>query len=132
MFGVQGRIHPGKTDSVPLDITTTVYGDLTLAGIAGAISAQAAPKLQERLEAILATRPQAVLLDLGLVTKLGQPGVGVLVRTAVRCKLQGCVLALCRVPDHVRAVLAEERVDIPAYDTLADATETLLYAAAWR
>jgi anti-anti-sigma factor len=117
---------------VPLDITTTTYGDLTLVGIAGGIGAQSAPTVQERLERLLATRPQAVLLDLGLVTKLGQPGVGVLVRTAVRCKLQGCVLALCRVPDHVRKVLAEEKDDIPAYDTLSDATETLLYAAAWR
>ncbi|HEV2889608.1 MAG TPA: STAS domain-containing protein [Frankiaceae bacterium] len=117
---------------MPLDITTTTYGDLTLVGIAGAIGPQAAPRLSERLESLLTTRPQAVLLDLGLVTKLSQAGVGVLVRTAVRCKLQGCVLALCRVPDHVRSVLVEERVDIPAYDTLADATETLLYAAAWR
>lgn len=117
---------------MPLDITTTTYGDLTLVGIAGSVTANAAPGLQQRLETILATRPQAVLLDLGLVTKLTQAGVGVLVRTSVRCKLQGCVLALCRVPDHVRSVLTEERVDIPAYDTLADATETLLYAAAWR
>jgi anti-anti-sigma factor len=117
---------------VPLDITTTTYGDLTLVGIAGPVTAASAPGLQQRLEAILATRPQAVLLDLGLVTKLTQPAVGVLLRTAIRCKLQGCVLALCRVPDHVRCILVEERVDIPAYDTLADATETLLYAAAWR
>jgi hypothetical protein len=29
-------------------------------------------------------------------------------------------------------VLLEEKVDIPAYETLSDATETLLYAAAWR
>jgi anti-anti-sigma factor len=117
---------------VPLDITTTTYGDLTLVGIAGAIGPTAAPTVQQRLETLLATRPQAVLLDLGLVTKLSQSGVGVLIRTAIRCKLQGCVLALCRVPDHVRVVLTEERVDIPAYDTLSDATETLLYAAAWR
>jgi anti-sigma B factor antagonist len=124
-------VDPGRR-TVPLDITTTTYGDLTLVGIAGGINASSAPALQQRLETLLATRPQAVLLDLGLVTKLGQPGVGVLVRTAIRCRLQGCVLALCRVPDHVRSVLVEERVDIPAYDTLADATETLLYAAAWR
>ena len=117
---------------MPLDITTTTYGDLTLVGLAGAVGAQAATQLQARLETLLATRPQAVLLDLGLVTKLGQPGIGVLVRTAVRCKLQGCVLALCRVPDHVRAVLAEERVDIPAHDALPDATRTLLSVAAWR
>lgn len=117
---------------MPIDITTTTYGDLILVGIAGGIGPQAAPKLQERLEALLRSRPQALLLDLGLVTKLSQAGVGVFVRTALRCKLQGCVLALCRVPDHVRAVLTEERVDIPAYETLADATETLLYAAAWR
>ena len=117
---------------MPLDITTTTYGDLPLVGISGAIGSTAAPVLQKRIETLLATRPQAVLLDLGLVTKLSQPGVGVLIRTSIRCKLQGCVLALCRVPDHVRSVLVEERVDIPAYDTLADATETLLYAAAWR
>lgn len=117
---------------MPLDITTTTYGDLTLVGLAGAVGASSAPGLQERLEAILTTRPQALLLDLGLVTKLTQPGVGVLVRTSVRCRLQGCVLALCRVPDHVRSVLVAERVEIPAYETLADATETLLYAAAWR
>ena len=117
---------------MPLDITTTTYGDLTLVGVAGLVGPQAAPKLQERLEVLLRTRPQALLLDLGLVTKLTQAGVGVLVRMALLCKMQGCVLALCRVPDHVRAVLLEEKVDIPAYETLADATETLLYAAAWR
>jgi anti-anti-sigma factor len=115
-----------------LDVTATTYGDLTLLGLAGPVTARTATQLQERLAATLATRPQALLLDLAMVTKLGEPGVGVLLHTATRCRLQGCVLALCRVPDHVRAVLAEQRVDIPAYDTLADATETLLYAAAWR
>jgi anti-anti-sigma factor len=115
-----------------LEVSSTTYGDLTLLGLAGSIDAKSAPELQQSLAATLATRPQAVLLDLGLVTKLGQPGVGVLNHTATRCRLQGCVLALCRVPDHVREVLTAERVDIPAYDTLADATETLLYAAAWR
>jgi anti-anti-sigma factor len=121
----------GKIGHV-LEVTATSYGDLTLLGLAGSVNARTAPELQTRLAATLATRPQALLLDLGLVTKLAQAGVGVLVHTAARCRLQGCVLALCRVPDHVRAVLAEERVDVPAYDTLADATETLLYAAAWR
>lgn len=115
-----------------LELTSTPYGDLTLVGVAGAIDAKGAPRLQESLAATLATRPQAVLLDLALVTKLGDAGVGVLQHASVRCRLQGCVLALCRVPDHVREVLAEQRVDVPAYDTLADATETLLYAAAWR
>jgi anti-anti-sigma factor len=115
-----------------LDVTSTAYGDLTLLGIAGRIDAKTAPELQRRLAAYLNTRPQALLLDLGLVTKLATAGVGVLEHAATRCRLQGCVLALCRVPDHVREVLAAERVRIPAYDTLADATETLLYAAAWR
>lgn len=115
-----------------MELTTTTYGDLTLVGVAGAIGARGAPVLQERLGHVLATRPQAVLLDLGLVTKLDHAGVGVLLHTATRCRLQGCVLALCRVPDHVREVLVAERVDIPAYETLSDATETLLYAAAWR
>jgi anti-anti-sigma factor len=117
---------------VAVQLTTTSYGDLTLVGVAGAVGARGAPQLQERLGPILATRPQAVLLDLGLVTKLDENGVGVLLHTATRCRLQGCVLALCRVPDHVREVLVRERVGIPAYETLADATETLLYAAAWR
>jgi anti-anti-sigma factor len=115
-----------------LDVTSTAYGDLTMVGLAGAIDAKGAPKLQRALGDFLATRPQALLLDMGLVTKLGDPGIGVLLHTATRCRLQGCVLALCRVPDHVREVLHRERVDVPAYDTLADATETLLYAAAWR
>ena len=115
-----------------LDLSSTTYGDLTLVGVAGRVDAKTAPELQQGLAATLATRPQAVLLDLAMVTKLTEPGVGVLLHTATRCRLQGCVLALCRVPDHVRDVLTEQRVRIPAYDTLADATETLLYAAAWR
>jgi anti-anti-sigma factor len=115
-----------------LDISSTTYGDLTMVGLAGPVDAKTAPKLQKALGALLTTRPQAVLLDLAMVTRLGQPGVGVLLHTATRCKLQGCVLALCRVPEHVRTVLLTEKVGIPAYDTLADATETLLYAAAWR
>jgi anti-anti-sigma factor len=128
---VTRRARSGKTDSV-LDLTTTTYGDLTLLGVAGPIDARTAPVLQQGLAATLATRPQAVLLDLAMVTKLGEPGVGVLLHTATRCRLQGCVLALCRVPDHVHEVLTEHRVQVPAYETLADATETLLYAAAWR
>ena len=115
-----------------LELTSTTYGDLTLVGVAGPVDAKTAPQLQASLAATLATRPQAVLLDLALTTSLKEAGVGVLQHAAVRCRLQGCVLALCRVPGHVRDVLAEQRVDIPAYDTLADATETLLYAAAWR
>ena len=117
---------------MPLELSPTTYGDLTMVGVAGPVTARNTPKFQHDVGALLATRPQAVLLDLALVTKLDQAGVGVLNHTATRCRLQGCVLALCRVPDHVRATLVAERVEIPAYDTLADATETLLYAAAWR
>jgi anti-anti-sigma factor len=115
-----------------LDVTSTAYGDLTLLNLAGRIDGKTAPGLQKTLAAYLNTRPQALLLDLGMVTRLAPAGVGVLEHANARCRLQGCVLALCRVPDHVREVLAEEKVRIPAYDTRADATETLLYAAAWR
>lgn len=128
------RLRPpliGQNGQV-LELTHTTYGDLTLVGVAGPVDAKTAPELQQGLTTTLATRPQAVLLDLAMVTKLAEPGVGVLLHTATRCRLQGCVLALCRVPDHVRDVLADHKVRIPAYDTLADATETLLYAAAWR
>ncbi|HEU0133016.1 MAG TPA: STAS domain-containing protein [Mycobacteriales bacterium] len=117
---------------MPLELSTTTYGDLTMAGVAGPVTARTAPAFQKSLGDVLVTRPQAVLLDLGLVTKLDQAGVGVLLHTATRCRLQGCALALCRVPDHVREILVAERVNLPMYDTLADATETLLYAAAWR
>ena len=117
---------------MPLELTPTNYGDLTLVGVAGPVTARHAPSFQHRLGSMLNTRPQALLLDLALVTKLDQAGIGVLNHTATRCRLQGCALALCRVPDHVRELLVRERVQIPAYDTLADATETLLYAAAWR
>jgi anti-anti-sigma factor len=117
---------------VPLELTPTTYGDLTLVGVAGPVTARSCPSFQHRVGALLATRPQALLLDLALVSKIDQAGVGVLNHTSVRCRLQGCALALCRVPEHVRDVLVQERVDIPSYGTLADATETLLYAAAWR
>ncbi len=117
---------------MPLELSPTTYGDLTLVGVAGPVTARSCPQFQKDVAALLSTRPQALLLDLGLVTKLDQAGIGVLNHTAARCRLQGCVLALCRVPDHVRSLLTQEKVDIPAYDTLADATETLLYAAAWR
>ncbi len=117
---------------MPLELSPTTYGDLTLVGVAGPVTARNCPQFQQDVGAMLATRPQALLLDLALVTKLDQAGLGVLTHTAARCRLQGCVLALCRVPDHVGALLTQERIDIPAYDTLADATETLLYAAAWR
>ena len=117
---------------VPLDLTPTTYGDLTLLGVAGSIDATTATDFQSYLNTTLRTRPQAVVLDLGLCVKLDQAGIGVLLNTAGLCRLQGCALALCRVPDHVREILTAERVDIPAYDTLSDATETLLYAAAWR
>ncbi len=113
-------------------ITPTTYGDLTLLGVAGPVTARNVATFQRQLDATLAARPQAVILDLGLVTKLDQAGLNAFVGTATRCRLQGCALALCRVPDHVRDLLAEERVTIPMYETLADATETLLYAAAWR
>jgi anti-anti-sigma factor len=117
---------------VSLELSTTSYGDLAMVGVAGPVAARTAPAFQAFLGDVLRTRPQAVLLDLAMVTKLDQAGVGVLLHTAARCRLQGCVLALCRVPDHVRELLVAERVEIPRYDTLADATETLLYAAAWR
>ena len=117
---------------MPLQLTRTAYGDLTLVGVAGPVTARSAPSLQQQLGTMLATRPQALLLDLALVTKIDQAGIGVLNHTSVRCRLQGCALALCRVPDHVKDVLVAERVDVPSYGTLADATETLLYAAAWR
>ena len=117
---------------MPLELSPTTYGDLTMVGVAGPVTARTCPQFQQQVGRLLTTRPQALLFDLGLVTKLDQAGVGVLNHTAVRCRLQGCVLALCRVPDHVRELLVQERVDIPRYDTLADATETLLYAAAWR
>ena len=117
---------------MPLELTPTAYGDLTLLGVAGSVDAATATKFQQGLNDTLRSRPQAVLLDLGLVVKLDQAGVGVLLHTAARCRLQGCALALCRVPDHVRETLAAEKVTIPAYETLSDATETLLYAAAWR
>lgn len=117
---------------MPLELTPTTYGDLTMVGVAGPLTARNCPGFQQRMGPLLATRPQAVLLDLAMVSKLDQAGVGVLNHTAVRCRLQGCALALCRVPGHVVDVLVAERVDIPRYPTLADATETLLYAAAWR
>ena len=117
---------------MPLELRPTTYGDLTMVGVEGPVTARNCPSFQQRVGTMLSTRPQALLLDLAMVTKLDQAGVGVLNHTAMRCRLQGCVLALCRVPDHVRATLVREKVDIPAYDTLADATETLLYAAAWR
>lgn len=117
---------------MPLELTPTTYGDLIMVGVAGPVTARSCTTFQNRMGALLNTRPQAVLLDLAMVSKLDQAGVGVLNRTATRCRLQGCALALCRVPDHVQDVLTRERVDIPAYGTLADATETLLYAAAWR
>ena len=117
---------------MPLELTPTTYGDLTMVGVAGPVTARTCVDMQKQIGRLLVTRPQALLFDLGLVTKLDQAGVGVLNHTATRCRLQGCVMALCRVPDHVRDLLVQERVDIPRYDTLADATETLLYAAAWR
>lgn len=103
-----------------------------MVGVEGPVTARNCPSFQQRIGALLSTRPQALLLDLAMVTKLDQAGIGVLNHTATRCKLQGCALALCRVPDHIRSLLQRERVGIPMYDTLADATETLLYAAAWR
>ena len=117
---------------MPLELTPTTYGDLTLVGVAGPVTARNCPAFQHQVGTLLRTRPQAVVLDLAMVTKMDQAGIGVLNHTAVRCRLQGCALALCRVPDHVQQQLTQERVDIPAYPTLADATETLLYAAAWR
>lgn len=117
---------------MPLELTPTTYGDLIMVGVAGPVTARSCTAFTNRVGALLNTRPQAVLLDLAMVSKIDQAGVGVLNRTATRCRLQGCALALCRVPDHVQDVLTEERVGIPAYGTLADATETLLYAAAWR
>jgi anti-anti-sigma factor len=117
---------------VSLELSATAYGDLAMVGVAGPVVGRTAPAFQRALAGVLVTRPQAVILDLALVTRLDQPGLGSLLHTASRCKLQGCVLALCRVPDHVAEVLTAERVTIPRYDTLADATETLLYAAAWR
>lgn len=117
---------------MPLEITPTTYGDLIMVGVAGPVTARSSAAFQDRVGALLNTRPQAVLLDLAMVTKLDQAGIGVLNHTATRCRLQGCALALCRVPDHVHDLLLQERVDIPSYGTLADATETLLYAAAWR
>jgi anti-anti-sigma factor len=117
---------------VSLELSSTAYGDLAMVGVAGPVVGRTAPKLQRSLAGVLATRPQAVILDLALVTRLDQPGLGALLHTASRCTHQGCVLALCRVPDHVAALLTAERVAIPRYATLADATETLLYAAAWR
>ena len=103
-----------------------------MVGVAGSVTQRFAPSFAERLGGLLKTRPQALLLDLALVTRFDQAGIGALNRTATRCRLQGCALALCRVPDHVRAMLQVEHAQIPMYDTLADATETLLYAAAWR
>ena len=117
---------------MPLELSPTTYGDLTMVGVAGPVTARNAPGFQRDLGAALTARPQALLLDLALVTKIDQAGVGVLNHTATRCRLQGCALALCRVPDHVLDVLHGEHVTIPTYSTLADATETLLYAAAWR
>ena len=122
----------GQNGRVSLTFTPTSYGDLTLLGVAGPVTARHTTAFQEQVDATLAARPQAVILDLALVTKLDQAGIGVLLHAATQCKLQGCVLALCRVPDHAQQLLDEERVAIPRYDTLADATETLLYAAAWR
>lgn len=117
---------------MPLELSPTSYGDLTMVRVAGPVTARTSPSFQQRVGTMLATRPQAVLLDLAGVSKLDQAGIGVLNHTATRCRLQGCALALCRVPDTVRDVLVAERVKIPMYDSLADATETLLYAAAWR
>lgn len=117
---------------MPLSFTPTSYGDLTLLAVEGPVTARSTTTFQRQLDATLATRPQAVILDLALTSKLDQAGVGVLLHTATRCRLQGCALALCRVPDHVHEMLTAERVKIPVYATLADATETLLYAAAWR
>lgn len=122
----------GQNGHVTLTFTPTSYGDLTLLGVAGPITARSATAFQRQVDATLTARPQAVILDMAMVTKLDQAGVGVLLHTATRCRIQGCVLALCRVPDHAQALLTQERVTIPVYDTLADATETLLYAAAWR
>jgi anti-anti-sigma factor len=117
---------------VSLELSSTAYGDLAMVGVAGPVAARTATAFQRFLNDVLLTRPQAVILDLALVTKLDQAGLGALLHTASRCRLQGCVLALCRVPDHVAELLVAERAPIPRYDTLADATETLLYAAAWR
>lgn len=117
---------------MPLELSTTTYGDLTLVGVAGPVTARSSPSFQHQVDILLRTRPQALVLDLAMVTKMDQAGLGVLNHTSVRCQLQGCALALCRVPDHVHELLVRERVAIPAYETLADATETLLYAAAWR
>ena len=117
---------------MPLELSPTAYGDLTMVRVAGPVTARNCAAFQHRIGALLATRPQALLLDLAAASRLDQAGVGVLNHTATRCRLQGCALALCRVSDAVRDLLVAERVDIPMYDTLADATETLLYAAAWR
>jgi len=125
-------VESGRSEHVPLELTPTTYGDLIMVGVAGPLTARNAPSGQTRIGALLNTRPQALLLDLAMVTKIDQAGLGVLNHTATRCRLQGCALALCRVPDHVHEMLTAEHVDIPAYGTLADATETLLYAAAWR
>ena len=122
----------GQNGHVPLTFTPTSYGDLTLLSVAGPITARNTTAFQRQVDATLVARPQAVILDMAMVTKLDQAGIGVLLHAATQCRLQGCVLALCRVPDHARELLDEERVTIPRYDTLADATETLLYAAAWR
>jgi anti-anti-sigma factor len=117
---------------VPLDITPTAFGDLTLLGLAGPLTARGTAAFRRQVDATLTARPQAVILDFAMVSKLDQAGLGELLHTATRCRLQGCALALCRVPGHVHDLLVEERVTIPMYETLADATETLLYAAAWR
>jgi anti-anti-sigma factor len=126
------RLTRASEVSVPLSFTPTSYGDLTLLGVEGPVTARSATAFRKQIDATLTARPQAVILDLALVSRLDQAGVGMLLHTATRCRIQGCALALCRVPDHVLEILAEERVKIPVYPTLADATETLLYAAAWR
>jgi anti-sigma B factor antagonist len=79
--------------------------------VKGEVDMTTAPKLREKIQKVLADRPQVVILNLAAVTRMDSAGVAVLVEGIQWARKEKIILSLQEVSPAAQKVLEMARVD---------------------
>ena len=79
--------------------------------VRGEVVMNTAPKLREKIQAAIATKPQVIIINLSDVTRMDSAGVAVLVEGIQMARKEKIILSLQEVSPAAQQVLELSRVD---------------------
>lgn len=109
---------PGYTE-----VAAELHGDWLVLRLAGEVDVVSAPRLRDRLVALVTDGDTRLVVDLGGVVFLDSMGLAALLSGLKRARAHGGDLRLCGASGHLQHVLALTRLDqaFTVTDTLAEA-----------